>query len=109
MYRTVVLAPERLKIELRKAELTGNKVVEIVPGFDGSPEGWLGNFDRMTDPDQALEKYLALECNDERTGAWLLGRDCALLGEAWFPAQIERLATAGEAGRGTFPARQIGD
>ena len=48
LYRTVVLAPERLKIELRKAELTGNKVVEVVPGFDGSPEGWLGNFDRMT-------------------------------------------------------------
>lgn len=40
-----------------------------------------GNSDRMTDKDQALEMYLALECDDERTGAWLLGRDCALLAE----------------------------
>jgi predicted nucleotidyltransferase len=41
-----------------------------------------GTFDRMTDPGQALEKYLALECNEERTGAWLLGRDCALLAQS---------------------------
>lgn len=40
-----------------------------------------GNFERMRDPEQCLEKYLALEGNVERTGAWLLGRDCALLAE----------------------------
>jgi predicted nucleotidyltransferase len=38
-----------------------------------------GTFDRMTDPDQALDQYLALECSDEKTGAWLLGLDCGLL------------------------------
>jgi len=38
-----------------------------------------GTFDRMTDPDQALDQYLALECNDEKTGAWLLGLDCGQL------------------------------
>ncbi|NQV09902.1 MAG: nucleotidyl transferase AbiEii/AbiGii toxin family protein [Cyanobacteria bacterium] len=50
-----------------------------------------GTFDRFTDPDQALEKYLALECNDERTGAWMLGRDCALLAEGETSAELGAL------------------
>jgi predicted nucleotidyltransferase len=50
-----------------------------------------GNFDRMTDPEQALDKYLALDCSEERTGAWLLGRDCALLAEGATLAELSAL------------------
>jgi predicted nucleotidyltransferase len=50
-----------------------------------------GNFDRMTDPGQAMDKYLALEGNEERTGAWLLGRDCALLAEGATMAELSAL------------------
>jgi predicted nucleotidyltransferase len=54
--------------------------------------GEAGNSDRMTDPDQALDKYLALDCSDERTGTWLLGRDCALLAEGATLAEAQRPA-----------------
>ena len=37
--------------------------------------GAAGNFDRMTDPDQAWDRYFSLDCDEERTGAWLLGMD----------------------------------
>jgi predicted nucleotidyltransferase len=40
-----------------------------------------GNFDRMMGSNPCFDKYMALEGNEERTGAWLLGRDCALLAE----------------------------
>ncbi len=50
-----------------------------------------GNFDRMTDPGQALDKYLDLEGSEERTGAWLLGRDCALLAEGATLAELSEL------------------
>lgn len=50
-----------------------------------------GNFDRMTDPGQAMDKYLALEGNEEHTGAWLLGRDCALLAEGATMAELSAL------------------
>lgn len=46
LYRTVVLAPDRLNIGLRKSLIPGDKVVEVSPEFEGSPEGWLGTFDR---------------------------------------------------------------
>ena len=39
LYRTVVLAPEQLTIELRKTTASGEKVVEVSPGFEGSPRG----------------------------------------------------------------------
>ena len=42
---SVVLTPEKLKIELRSSDTGGARVVEILPGFDGAPEGWLGAFD----------------------------------------------------------------
>ncbi len=37
--------------------------------------GAAGNFDRMTDPDQAWDRYFSLDCDEEMTGAWLLGKD----------------------------------
>jgi predicted nucleotidyltransferase len=44
--------------------------------------GAADNFDRMTDPDQALDRYLALGGDEEKTGAWLLGIDCGRLASA---------------------------
>jgi hypothetical protein len=42
---TVVLTPEKLQIGLRKDETLGTKVVEVVPTFEGAPDGWLAAFD----------------------------------------------------------------
>ncbi len=44
--------------------------------------GEAGNFDRMTDPDLALDRYLELGGDEEKTGAWLLGIDCGRLASA---------------------------
>lgn len=44
--------------------------------------GTAGNFNRMTDPDQALDRFLELEGDEEKTGAWLLGIDCGRLASA---------------------------
>jgi predicted nucleotidyltransferase len=44
--------------------------------------GAAGNFDRMTDPDQALDRYIELGGDEEKTGAWLLGVDCGRLASA---------------------------
>ena len=44
--------------------------------------GEAGNFDRMTDPDQALDRYITFEGNEEKTGAWLLGLDCGRIANA---------------------------
>ena len=54
LYRAVVLAPERLTIELRKAVVGSDKVVEVAPGFGGNPDGWLDSFDRNT---RVLDRY----------------------------------------------------
>ncbi len=43
---TVVLTPERLRIDLRKDETSGTKVVELAPTFEGAPDRWLAAFDR---------------------------------------------------------------
>jgi hypothetical protein len=47
--KTVVLTPERLRIDMRKVDVAGSKVVEILPGFEGAPERWLDIFDRLPD------------------------------------------------------------
>ena len=44
--------------------------------------GAAGNFDRLTDPDQALDRHLELGGDEEKTGAWLLGLDCGGLASA---------------------------
>lgn len=44
--RSVVLAPETLKLHLRRARMIDeDSVVEIEPDFDGAPAGWLDQFD----------------------------------------------------------------
>lgn len=52
--RTIVLTPERLRIDMRKADVGGDMLVEIIPGFDGSPDRWLEFFDRFP---QVPERY----------------------------------------------------
>ncbi|MBF0160072.1 MAG: restriction endonuclease [Magnetococcales bacterium] len=45
--KTVVLTPEKLTINLRKTTVAGDKVVEVVPGFEDQPQRWLEMFDRL--------------------------------------------------------------
>ena len=52
--KTIVLTPDRLNIELRKAQFGESKTVEILPMFDGAPVRWLEIFDRLPD---AQERY----------------------------------------------------
>lgn len=44
--------------------------------------GEAGKFDRMTDPDQAFDRYLELDGSEEKTRAWLLGVDCGRIANA---------------------------
>ncbi|WP_353627699.1 SNF2-related protein [Ralstonia pseudosolanacearum] len=52
--KTVVLTPERLRIDLRRGDVIGDKLVEVMPGFDGAPPRWLEMFDRF---DTVPERY----------------------------------------------------
>lgn len=46
LYRSVVLTPEKLEIQLRRSDsVKDDRVVEIAPGFEGSPPGWIEAFD----------------------------------------------------------------
>ncbi len=47
--KTVVLTPEQLNIELRKADAQAGKVIEVLPGFEGQPKRWLEIFDKFGD------------------------------------------------------------
>ncbi|MFZ2630115.1 MAG: SNF2-related protein [Desulfosalsimonadaceae bacterium] len=53
--KTIVLTPERLNIELRKAQFGESKTVEVMPGFDGAPARWLEIFDRLPDAQDRYE------------------------------------------------------
>jgi predicted nucleotidyltransferase len=53
--------------------------------------GNAGTSDRMSDPDQALDRWLALACDEEKTGAWLLGKDCGLLAKAETAEALQQL------------------
>ena len=47
LYRSVVLAPDKLEIGLRRSDAVGDdRVVEIEPSFSGAPADWLEVFDR---------------------------------------------------------------
>jgi hypothetical protein len=45
LYKSVILTPHTVDIEMRKSEASGARVVEIMPGFEGAPENWLDIFD----------------------------------------------------------------
>lgn len=53
LFMNVVLTPEKLDIGLRKSELGGTRVVEVIPSFAGAPADWLSHFDgRHSVPDR---------------------------------------------------------
>lgn len=56
--KSVVLHPDKLKIEMRKAHHGGVPVMELLPGFDGQPENWLDNFDAYQ---QVQDRYHIIE------------------------------------------------
>ena len=47
--RTIVLTPDRLALDLRRAETDAGTVVEISPLFEGAPADWLERFDARRD------------------------------------------------------------
>jgi Holliday junction resolvase len=48
LQHTIVVTPMMIEFSLRKADFEGHKTVEVIPGFSGSPPGWLNAFDRKT-------------------------------------------------------------
>lgn len=46
LYRSVVLTPEKLRLDLEKTTIGGMKVIEVVPSFANAPSDWLQAFDR---------------------------------------------------------------
>ena len=54
LYRSVVLTPEKLLIDLNRIDVGGTKVVEVIPSFGSCPQGWLGQFDSHS---QILNRY----------------------------------------------------
>ena len=45
--RTIVLTPERLKLEMDRRGEGDVKLVEVIPGFEDAPAKWLDTFDRL--------------------------------------------------------------
>lgn len=46
LFRSTVLTPQSLKLEMRRSDVVrDDRVVEVMPMFDGAPEGWLECFD----------------------------------------------------------------
>jgi hypothetical protein len=51
---TIVITADKLAIELRKSHIEGDKVIEVLPSFDGQPARWIEVFDRSP---QVRERY----------------------------------------------------
>lgn len=47
LQKTIVLTPEKLHLDLRKAGEGENKTVEVTPTFEEAPRRWIEIFDRM--------------------------------------------------------------
>ena len=52
--RTVVLTPQKLRLKMRKVEINGTKVVEVIPEFDKAPSRWIEMLDRY---EQVQNRY----------------------------------------------------
>ena len=48
LYRSVVLTPDKLSIDLSRNDISNTKVVEVIPTFANCPQGWLAQFDRQS-------------------------------------------------------------
>jgi len=46
---TVVVSPDRLRLELRRGNEGAPDLVEVIPTFDGSPSRWIEFFDRIAE------------------------------------------------------------
>jgi hypothetical protein len=44
---TVIVTPDKLRLDLRRKAVGDDKVLEVLPGFEGAPAKWLEVFDRM--------------------------------------------------------------
>lgn len=53
--KTIVLTPEKLRIDLRKADVGAGKLVEVMPSFDNAPGRWLDHFDRLAEVPERYE------------------------------------------------------
>lgn len=47
LIRTVVVAPQRLNLALRRGGAGEARVIEVEPSFEGAPDHWLSMFDRL--------------------------------------------------------------
>ena len=54
LHKTVVLAPEKLQLNLRKNLISHESVVEVQPDFDEAPSNWLQVFDQYN---QVQDQY----------------------------------------------------
>lgn len=54
LFRSVVLTPEKLVIDLRRNDVGATKVIEVQPSFVGAPDNWLTLFDRYA---QVPDRY----------------------------------------------------
>src|SRR5262249_19023642 len=46
LVRSIVVTPQKLDVQFRRARVGNNSVVEIMPTFEGAPERWLEFFDK---------------------------------------------------------------
>ncbi len=44
---TVIVTPEKLRLDLRRHAVGEDRVLEVIPGFVGAPEKWLDIFDKQ--------------------------------------------------------------
>lgn len=54
LYKTIILKPENLQINMRRNSLIQDPLIEIQPSFDEAPDGWLQTFDKF---DQVQDRY----------------------------------------------------
>ena len=45
--KTIVLTPERLRLQMEQRGNADNKILEVIPGFEEAPAAWLPIFDRL--------------------------------------------------------------
>lgn len=45
--QTIVVTPEKLQLEYRRAKVGDDDVIEVIPHFDGAPSRWLERFDSL--------------------------------------------------------------
>ena len=45
--KTIIVTPEKLRIDVNRVAVGDDRVLTVVPGFEGAPEKWMDVFDRM--------------------------------------------------------------